>query len=152
MAATGYKMGRHFKVYVDEDGAGVGTYQRVLIAKDPKLGITWDTGEVSDDASIFKRYLKGLADAPLELVLNRKIGNALYEMFRDAAMDPDAVIGVAICTGLITEVGAELFEADWVVVDFPLEGVQNDTAAITVKLALAANSEFVPTLSEVTAP
>ena len=152
MGATGYKIGRMFKIYVDPDGAGETAYERVLISKDPKVGVTWDTGEVTDDASIFKRYLKGYCDIPLELTLNRKIGNAQYEMFRVAAMDPDAYIGVAICTGLMSEVGAEVFEADWIVVDLPLDGVGAETAAITVKLLPAANSEFVPSLTKVVAP
>jgi hypothetical protein len=152
MPATGYKSGRMWKVYIDPTGAGVGSYSRLTIAKNPKLGVEWDEAVVEDDASVAKRYLKGLVDHPLELEINVKIGDTNYEALRDAAMDPDEHVGIALCTGLITEVGAQLFEADFLVTQFPFDAPISDTSVIAVQLKLAANSSFVPLLSEVEAP
>jgi len=149
VAVTGYKAGRMWKVYLDPTGAGVGTYSRLSIAKNPKLGIEWDEALVEDDASIYKRYLKGLLDAPLELELNVKIGDANYEALRDAAFDPDTFVGLGLCTGLITDIGAQLFEADFHVMQFPFDAPINDTSVIAVQFKLAAESAFAPTLSDV---
>jgi hypothetical protein len=141
-----------FKVYIDPTGAGVGTYSRLSIAKNPKLGIAWDEAVVEDDASIYKRYLKGLLDAPLDLEINAKIGDTNYEALRDAAFDPDAYVGLALCTGLITDVGAQLFEADFLVTQFPFDAPISDTSVIAVQFKLAADSPFAPTLSDVAGP
>lgn len=147
----GYKVGRMCKVYYDAAGAGAGTYMRLLIARDPKLPFEWDKAEVLDDASIFKRFLKGLLDVPLELTVNMKTGDTAYELFRDRMIDPDAKIGLAICTNLITVAGTHVFEADWLIGKFPIEMVQAETVAVPVELWLDANSSFAPVLREVAA-
>lgn len=149
MADTGYKSGRMWKLYLDADGAGVGTYQRVTIAKNPKLGIEWDEAVVEDDASTAKRYLKGLVDHPLEFEMNVKIGDTNYIALRDAAMDPDLVVRLALCTNLITESGTQVFEADWIVTQFPFDAPISDTSVIAVQCKLAANGTLAPTLRTV---
>lgn len=149
-AGDGYKVGRMCKVYIDTAGAGVGTYTRLLIAKNPNLGFEWDEAEVSDDASIYKRWLKGLLDVPLELEVNLKSGDTQYESLRDKAIDPDAFIGLAICTNLITVAGTHIFEADWTITKFPMSMPQSETVTIPMTLRLAALSSFAPALREAT--
>lgn len=149
-AGDGYKAGRMCKVYLDPMGAGVGTYSRLLIGKDPKLGFEWDEAVVEDDASKFKRYLKGLLDAPLELTMNLKVGDTQYNALQTAALAEDSYVGLAVCTGLITVIGTNVFEADWHVMSFPWDMPIADTATVAVGLKLAANSPFPPALRTVT--
>lgn len=150
-AGDGYKSGRMCKVYIDPTGAGVGTYTRLTIAKDPKLAFEWDAATVEDDASKFKRYLKGLCDFGLEFTINLKVGDANYEALRDAALAEDSHVGIALCTGLITVVGTNVVEGDWIVTSFPWDLPIGETATIAVGLKLAANSSFAPVIREVAA-
>src|SRR5690606_6680428 len=126
------------------------TYSQITIAKNPTLGFEWDEALVEDYASIFKRYLKGLVDSPLEMELNLKVGDTIWEALRDAALDPDDYVGIGLCTGDITTVGETLFEGDFHVTQFPFNLPIGDTATIAIQLRLAANSIFAPTLAEVT--
>lgn len=148
---SGYRSGRMCRVYLDPMGAGVGTYAQIQCAKNPTLGFEWDEALVEDYASLFKRYLKGLVDAPLSLELNVKVGDTNWEALRDAAIDPDDFVGIAIATGDMTTVGETVFEGDFVVTQFPFDLPIGDTATIAVELRLAANSAFAPSLSEVEA-
>lgn len=147
---SGYRSGRMCKVYIDPMGAGVGTYAQLLVAKNPQLGFEWDEALVEDYASVFKRYLKGLVDAPISLEVNVKVGDTQWEALRDAAIDPDDFIGLAIATGDMTTVGETVFEADVVITQFPFDMPIGDTVTIALEARIAANSTFVPTLSKVT--
>lgn len=146
--ATGYKSGRQLKVFLDAMGAGVGTYTELTVNKNPSFSPAWDEGSVEDHASIFKRVVKGLLDCPLELELNLKTGDTQYEALRTAFISADAgVIGLAYCTGLITEIGEHLFEMDVEVISWSESAAIGDTVTVTVGTKPAANTEFVPTFS-----
>lgn len=149
MATNGYKTGRMWKVYIDTDGDGIGAYVRLTIAKNPKLGFEWDEAVVEDDASTAKRYLKGLVDHPLEFEVNVKIGDANYTALRTAAMAADTGIRIALCTDIITVVGTQVFEADWIITQFPFDAPISDTSVIAVQCKLDANGVLPPTLRTV---
>lgn len=148
---TGYILGRECKLYYDETGAGVGTYTELAITRQPTLDLSADEAVIEDRSVQWKRYMRGMLDAPLEIEMSRVVGDAGYEVFRDAFLSGD-FIGIAMATGDITDVGEEVFEADFIVTAFPISEPLSEVGSITVTLKLAAQSSFDPTLYNVTAP
>ena len=150
MAVDGYKIGLECKLYYDASGVGVGTYTLLGITRNPTLDLAADEAVIEDRSVVWKRYKRGMIDAPLELEISRKIGDAGYEVLRDAFLSGDYV-GIGMATGTITDVGVEVFEADFVVTSFPLSEPLSEVQTVTATLKLAADSAFTPTLSNVSA-
>jgi hypothetical protein len=147
--AGGYKIGLECKLYYDPTGAGAGTYAVVPITRVPNLGLTSDEAVIEDRSVVWKRYKRGMLDAPLELEISRKVGDTIYEVFRDAYLD-GSVIGIAIASGTMTTVGEEVFEADFVVTSFPINEPLSEVQSVPMTLRLAADTSFTPTFSTVT--
>lgn len=147
--ATGYKVGRMVKTYLDAMGAGEGTYTELAITKAPSFSPAWDEAVVEDHASDIKRAMKGMLDLPLELEMNMKTGDAQYEALRTAFLSADeGVIGIALCTGdMITGIGEHLLEMDAEVLSWSESNSIGDTVTVTASVKPAANTLFVPTFS-----
>jgi hypothetical protein len=148
---AGYVLGRECKFYYDAAGAGVGTYTELAITRTPSLDLAADEAVIEDRSVQWKRYKRGMLDAPLELEMSRKVGDTGYEVFRDAFLSGD-YIGIAMASGVMTTVGEEVFEGDFIVTGFPLEEPLSEVGSVTVTMKLAADSSFTPTFSTVEAP
>lgn len=147
---NGYKVGRHIHVFLDPAGAALGTYTELTVNKNPSYSSDWDAAEVADHVSNFKRFLKGLRDVPLDIEMNMKTGDEQYEAMRTAHESADdGVVGLAIATGQMTDVGEHVFEADWEVMSWSESAGIGDTVTVTAGVKLAANTEFEPQYSVV---
>lgn len=150
--ATGYKVGRHIRIFIDPLGAASGVYAELDVTKNPSFSSDWDAAEVADRVNNFKRFLKGLRDVPLDIEMNMKTGDTNYEAMRTAHESADAgVIGLAIATGLMTDVGEHMFEADWEVMSWSESAAIGDTVVVTAGVKLAANTDFEPLYSVIAA-
>lgn len=149
--ATGYKVGRQVRVYIDETGAGVGTYTELLVNKNPSFSSNWDDAVVEDHTNNFKRSIKGMLDLSIDLEVNMKTGDTQYEALRDAHNNADTgQIGLAIVTGALTDVGEHMIEADWEILTWEESNTIGDTVTVSMTIKPAANTTFTPLFSEVT--
>lgn len=149
--AGGYKTGQQCKLYYCAAGiGGTPTWVEFTIVQEPSLDLSRDEGVVEDRASDFKRYVAGMIDAPLSLRISRKVGDTAYDLFADAFFDED-IIGIAMASGTITDVGEEYFEGDFIVTGFPLTESMNEAGSVEIQLRLAANSANAPGLNRVSA-
>ena len=147
---TGYKVGRQIRVYVDEAGAGVGTYEELLINKTPSFSSNWDDAVVEDHTNNFKRSIKGMCDLGIDLEVNMNTSSAQYKALRDAHNNADTgQIGLALVTGEITDVGEHMIEADWEVLTWEESNAIGDTVTVSMTVKPAANTSFTPLFSEI---
>lgn len=147
----GYKVGRQVRVYMDEAGAGVGTYEELLVNKNSSFSSGWDDALVEDHASPFKRSQKGLRELSIDLEVNLKTGDEKYEALRAAHNDPDnGQIGMAIVTGEMTDVGEHMLEADWEIIDWEESNQIGETVTVSMTIKPAANTTFAPMFSIIT--
>jgi hypothetical protein len=149
---AGYRSGLDCKLYYAVAGiGGTPTWVEVPIVQEPSLDLTSDEGEVADRASIWKRYIKGQLDAPLTIRMSRKVGNAVYKVFRDAFLSRTTILGIGMASGEIDTVGEEVFMGDFLVTGFPLTESIAEANSVEVTLKLAANSENPPSFADVSA-
>ena len=149
---AGYKTGLDCYLYYATAGiGGTPTWVEVPIVQEPSLDLSSDEGEVADRASIFKRYVKGQLDAPLTIRMSRKVGNAVYQDFRDAYLSRTTILGIGMASGEIDTVGEEVFMGDFIVTGFPITESIAEANSIEVTLKLAANSDNAPSFADVTA-
>lgn len=147
-----YKVGLDCKSYYSTAGIGdTPTFVEFKIVKEVSLDLSADEAEVNDRSSIWTKFLAGKLKAPLTLTISRKIGNPGYIAFRNAFLARGTIIGLALASGTMTDIGEELFMADFIVTAFPITEAISDANEVEITLQLAANSDNEPSFADVSA-
>lgn len=142
--------GRKSKLYFDETGAGQGSWTELKKVGDVNMPDSRNMSAINTRESGFQMNAPGQRVVEITCNLKLKNGDANTEAIRDAYED-ETVIGIANYIGDMADIGAQGFQADCYVSEFPKNLPLEDWANSDVKFVLAFDTSFTPVWAETVA-
>jgi len=127
-------LGMNCKLYVDEDGVGVGTWVLAENVKDVTLTLETAEADVTTRANDgWRATVATLKEATIECEMQWDTADTIFTAIQTAFLT-NATIGVAAMDGLITTPGSQGLVADMAVVSFSRSEPLEEAATVSVTL------------------